>query len=162
MGNTRRDPGVANAKRGADFSLVLLMAFRDPHYRRGPHGELLLLEGPQRPFTPRTVERRKAVSKRLEFFVSLPHGKGQRDRAKNETAQRFNVDRRTIERDLAMATRTLKMTTRGLLGRMADWALEVLEGRQDKGLLQLVDEAKELTQRRTTAGALCGFLSMSL
>src|SRR5262249_55167956 len=152
--------GVRNAELGDEFRHLLLMAFREPHYRRGPHGERL--EPPWRPFIRRTEETREAVSKRLEFFVSLPHGRGQRDRAKNETAQHFNVDRRTIERDLVKATRTLKMATRQqntALAWMADWALSVLEGREDKTLFQLADE---YTQRRTAAGALCGLLSMSL
>ena len=150
-GGVRRDSGVPNTELGAGFSHILLMAFRAPHFHRGPHGNLQLFQAPRRPFTRRTEETREAVSKRLEFFVSLPHGRGQRDRAKNETAQHFNVDRRTIERDLVKATRTLKMATRQqntALAWMADWALSVLEGREDKTLFQLADE---YTQRRTAA-----------
>jgi hypothetical protein len=128
------------------------------HYRRGPDGELLLWESPPRLSTPRTEETREAIARRLEFFVSLPHGRGQRDHAKNETAQHFNVEKRTIERDLVKAKRALKVATGRQLGAMADWALSVLEGAQDKTVYQLVDE---ITRERAV-GALCGLLSMSL
>jgi hypothetical protein len=124
------------------------------------------LKPPQKPFTPRTEETREAVSKRLGFFVSLPHGRGQRDRAISDTAQHFNVNRRTIERDLKRATNTLKAAVQPnknrALGMQADWALSVLEGREDKNYFQLAEEARASMQKHATAGALCGWLSMSL
>jgi hypothetical protein len=160
MRNTRQDP--ANTELGAWFSHTLLSVFRASHYRRAPHGGLEM--HPWKPFIPRTEKTREAVSKRLGFFVSLPHGRGQRDRAINDTAQHFNVNRRTIERDFKKATNTLKAAMRPNTNRavamQAGWALSVLEGRPDKAFSLLIALASG--QRHPTAGALCGLLSMSL
>jgi len=158
--------GVRNAELGDEFRHLLLMAFRERHYRRGPHGERL--EPTWRPFIRRTEETREAVARRLEFFVSLPHGRGRRDRAKNETAQHFNVDRRTIERDLEKAARALKtiaVRQNTVQSRLARHALRILEGHEDKSMFQSIEESKwreEESKRREMASALCGLLSMSL
>jgi hypothetical protein len=154
--NTRRDSGIANTELGAHFSYMLLMAFRAPHYRRGR----LLDAVPSRPFVRRTEKTRETIAERLGFFVSLPHGSGQRDRATDTTAAHFGVDRRTIQRHLEMATRTLKKAAgqQHFFQRyMANWALSVLEGREDKTISQVVEESS----RGRKAGANCGLLSMS-